>query len=353
MKRRQIFTLQVLIFFAFLLPANFFLYLNLKQKNIFPEGAIDLYEKYINSIHHMRGFEDYLGIKTNPSKLIYTKYGVEGEGGTVLMQGDSWFNFDINESAIARLNKIATEGKFQIISGGTASYSPSLMHKQFEILTRDYNIKPKTIIIHIDQTDVGDEDCRYRPKFFKTETEWGVRPENFDSKEVFEMKFFLAQQRILNSSSLALVKAFELVRLRFERYFLSSEYKNPPRCPFSKITEYLERPNEDARIWFKSRLKDYIEALVNFPGVEQVRISTHKHRRHFESDTFGQKYILDVSPYVAEVVHDIKAPRGVRIRYREITGGGAGADLFISDDPGSHLKPEHYPNFIAKLFSGA
>ena len=36
------------------------------------------------------------------------------------------------------------------------------MKLQFVILERDFNIKPDVVIAYIDQTDIGDELCRYK-----------------------------------------------------------------------------------------------------------------------------------------------------------------------------------------------
>ena len=44
------------------------------------------------------------------------------------------------------------------------SFAPSLMHKQYEILKQEFYIKPDLLIIYIDQTDIGDEFCRYKNK---------------------------------------------------------------------------------------------------------------------------------------------------------------------------------------------
>ena len=49
--------------------------------------------------------------------------------------------------------------KIGLINSGTTSYSPSLMQIQFDILEKDFNIKPNIIISYIDQTDIGDELC--------------------------------------------------------------------------------------------------------------------------------------------------------------------------------------------------
>ena len=38
------------------------------------------------------------------------------------------------------------------------------MKLQFEILKEDFNIHPDIVVAYIDQTDIGDEICRYKNK---------------------------------------------------------------------------------------------------------------------------------------------------------------------------------------------
>ena len=36
------------------------------------------------------------------------------------------------------------------------------MHAQFRILENNFGIKPNVVVIYVDQTDIGDEFCRYK-----------------------------------------------------------------------------------------------------------------------------------------------------------------------------------------------
>ena len=36
------------------------------------------------------------------------------------------------------------------------------MQLQYEILEKDFNIKPNIVVAYIDQTNIGDELCRYK-----------------------------------------------------------------------------------------------------------------------------------------------------------------------------------------------
>ena len=50
----------------------------------------------------------------------------------------------------------------QFLLAGTSSYSPSLMSAQLNTIRSHFKELPETIIAIIDQTDLGDELCRYR-----------------------------------------------------------------------------------------------------------------------------------------------------------------------------------------------
>lgn len=217
------FALQVIIFCLFLMPVNWLLSENLKTKNIFPKEAIDLYSKYVPYLHHMRPFEDYMDIHKFPMRVAYSEYvdrdSPVNEFPLVLMQGDSWFNFDlIHPVAPEFLRGVSRQKRLKIISGGTPSYSPTLMLKQFEIFTTELGIRPRFVIAHIDQTDLGDEICRYKDKFFSDKFAWGVSPEPFESRDPFNVLFFLDQQKILNTEDLAIIKYTKMGYSRLKRY---------------------------------------------------------------------------------------------------------------------------------------
>ena len=48
------------------------------------------------------------------------------------------------------------------INAGISSYSPTLMTIQYKILKNDFKINPDYVVVHIDQTDFGDDVCRYK-----------------------------------------------------------------------------------------------------------------------------------------------------------------------------------------------
>ena len=62
------------------------------------------------------------------------------------------------------LLNFAKKNNLGLINAGVTSFSPSLMQLQYEILEKDFNIKPNIVVAYFDQTDFGDELCRYKDK---------------------------------------------------------------------------------------------------------------------------------------------------------------------------------------------
>ena len=119
--------------------------------------------KYSNKIHHLRDANRW-GNKEN-GYLFSIINENNKKGKEILFQGDSWIE---SISEIKQSEKIiknfAINNNFSVYNGGITSFAPSLMHKQYEILKQEFNIMPDIIIIYIDQTDIGDEYCRYKNK---------------------------------------------------------------------------------------------------------------------------------------------------------------------------------------------
>ena len=80
-----------------------------------------------------------------------------------LLQGDSWIE-SISEykKSETLFRDYGLNKNLNFYNAGITSFAPSLMHLQYKILKRDYNINPNFILIYIDHTDIGDEFCRYK-----------------------------------------------------------------------------------------------------------------------------------------------------------------------------------------------
>ena len=95
------------------------------------------------------------------------------------------------------------------VNGGTGSYSPSLMSVQLEVLENDFNIKPNFVIAYIDQTDLGDENCRYKDnKIFKDKKLISVGNSKSLEKEIFNYNKILKFSEINLTSNSKIYKVF-------------------------------------------------------------------------------------------------------------------------------------------------
>ena len=139
-----------------------------------PKKIPDLLFQQINDlskkVHHLRRINTDKKImmnefKENNNYLIYDEFlKFDKKKTNILIQGDSWIEFLRQNKNKDYILKLIDDNKFGLISSGTASYSPSLMSTQQNILIENFNIKPDILIAYIDQTDIGDEVCRYRDK---------------------------------------------------------------------------------------------------------------------------------------------------------------------------------------------
>ena len=126
--------------------------------------AIELYDIYsAHDIHHRRWLtaRELQRIKGGPGLIAKVK---NKKGKLVLLQGDSWMEQvqEIDES-LKLFQDFSKKNDINIINGGITSYAPTLMSLQYKFLKTDFDINPSIVVIYVDQTDIGDEICRYDP----------------------------------------------------------------------------------------------------------------------------------------------------------------------------------------------
>ena len=162
-----------LLIFLIYLFLFLFIYLTvdkIKPSHLDSLEQIDFHKKYSNKIHHIRDMHalNNLFKKDQINDLLFTKINeINEKEKIVLLQGDSWmdqiiFSHDKNYPSLKLLQEYGLENKIEFINGGTSSFSPSLMNLQLDILEKDFEIFPNIVVAYIDQTDIGDENCRYK-----------------------------------------------------------------------------------------------------------------------------------------------------------------------------------------------
>ena len=152
-----------LIFFL----ANYFSKFRLAETRnqfISTEDA-EFYKYYSAKMNHLRAFEFqkkmYQDIPKKTTDFLFTSIGTGSR--EVLIQGDSWAEqLILGYPSFFALQIFSEQENLRFIVGGAGSFSPSLMQAQLRVLRDDFNMTPLVIVGIIDQTDIGDELCRYQ-----------------------------------------------------------------------------------------------------------------------------------------------------------------------------------------------
>lgn len=268
------------------------------EKIAISDEAIEFYKIHAAELHHLRDLDDgRWHLSKNPSNAIFSTIApFRKTQKNILIQGDSWA--EQFETPVSRkiLERFANEKQVGMINAGSSSYAPSVMTVQINKLRRQFNIHPTHIIAIIDQTDIGDELCRYaiRRIFDEANRLIGVRPEPFESNETYKLELFFRKQAILRSDKLALQKLLESAALKIW-HNLSKEKR---RCKWPEISRPLtqgisKKEAED----FVSAVNRYIDAVFSDGRVKSLHIIVHPHRNHFSQDP-RDKYVL----YAGELV---------------------------------------------------
>ena len=142
-----------------------------RKQFLTPEQVV-FYRKYMAELNHMRVFDFQSQMHQDAEKattdFLFSKIGNGGR--TVLIQGDSWAEqMVLGHQSFIVLQNFAEQNNIRFIVGGANSYSPSMMAVQNRLLKQDFDINPEVVVAIIDQTDSGDELCRYRSQRSKNQ----------------------------------------------------------------------------------------------------------------------------------------------------------------------------------------
>ena len=149
---------------------------------------LELHKKYSKKLHHLRNPGTLKNIDKPENYLFSTINQFSKNTDNILIQGDSWIRrTERFKEPYNLINNFSKKNNVGLITAGIASYSPSLMKLQYEILEKDFNIYPDILVAYIDQTDIGDELCRYKDKrVFDENNNLIAVKEEYYSKGTFE-----------------------------------------------------------------------------------------------------------------------------------------------------------------------
>lgn len=332
-----------------------------KDKNNFTNlKNLNFHIKLSNKVHHLRGHnwphhkremfwkkEDYLF-------TVFSKFDEDKDN--YLIQGDSWAEYIVFKDLINKsLQNIVEKRGIGLINSGISSYSPSPMKVQFEILEEKYDFKPDYLISIIDQTDIGDELCRYKHNIVEKENgtvshikrEFNTGAVMDASKYYTFSRIILENKRFINFhiTNYYFLKTFNEIKTRiFYIKKLGLQDSKSYQCRFQEIQKYLYNLNEKDKNYFKKRTQEYFDFLNSKKYLKKVFVVTFPHEKHLNGE-----YKVNVSKIINELDFNSKI---VHINFNDIIQKNQFQkdNIYGFNDPASHLKEEAHALYIKKIF---
>ena len=292
---------------------------------------LNFHQKYSKKLHHIRD-EIALNLlfkKPKVEDLLFTTINnIEDKEVIVLFQGDSWMEqltspVDDNFISVKLVQQFKSQKKVGFINAGTGSYSPSLMNLQLDVLEEDFKIFPNIVITYIDQTDIGDENCRYKNnKIYKNGTLESIQPEaQLMYRDIFNYSEIYGLSKIYLKDNSKISKTFQLINFKFKynskkngiRFYrkyisnLESDKEKLKKCYGSEIQRYLIDPNDSDIKYFEDSITEYIKKIERKKHIKKLIFVTAPHKKNFYKNSDQKSYYkLNVSDVVNSVIKNKK-----------------------------------------------
>ena len=288
---------------------------------------LNFHQKYSKKLHHIRE-EITLNLlfkKPKVEDLLFTTINnIEDKEVIVLFQGDSWMEqltspVDDNFISVKLVQQFKSQKKVGFINAGTGSYSPSLMNLQLDVLEEDFKIFPNIVITYIDQTDIGDENCRYKNnKIYKNETLESIQPEaQLMYRSIFNYSEIYGLSKIYLKDNSKISKTFQLINFKFKyslkkngiRFYrkyisnLESDKEKLKKCYGSEIQRYLIDPNDSDIKYFEDSITEYIKKIDQKKHIKKLIFVTAPHKENFDQKN---RYKLNVSDLIDGIIKNKK-----------------------------------------------
>ena len=288
---------------------------------------LNFHQKYSKKLHHIRDeiALDLLFKKPKVEDLLFTTINnIEDKEVIVLFQGDSWMEqltspVDDNFISVKLVQQFKSQKKVGFINAGTGSYSPSLMNLQLDVLEEDFKIFPNIVITYIDQTDIGDENCRYKNnKIYKNETLESIQPEaQLMYRSIFNYSEIYGLSKIYLKDNSKISKTFQLINFKFKyslkkngiRFYrkyisnLESDKEKLKKCYGSEIQRYLIDPNDSDIKYFEDSITEYIKKIDQKKHIKKLIFVTAPHKENFNQKS---RYKLNVSDLIDGIIKNKK-----------------------------------------------
>ena len=218
------------------------------------------------------------------------------------------------------------------------------MLSQLRILNRDWGINPDIIISIFDQTDIGDELCRYK-NYRVISASGDIIVKKFEKNsidEVYNYSHFLDRHKIFYSNDLKFIKIIKLLNQQIKK---KKSIKSKPKCSFDVIQNYLKKPlSIEDKKYLEDMVNQYIKNVFQYHTVDKLIIVTHPHKQHFQGI-----YKLDIGDIIEKVVEESNYKEKI-ILINFTKKNILNINDFIADDPASHLKYKiSYPKYASHI----
>jgi len=354
---------KIFIFFSFFLFGTFiyiifgifaFLDFNKNKKNLFKTYEdLNFHMKYSEKLHHLRDSNRW-GEEKND--YLFSTISKNKKGKLVLLQGDSWMEQvqEIDES-LKLFQDFSKKNDINIINGGITSYAPTLMSLQYKFLKTDFDINPSIVVIYVDQTDIGDEICRYDPsKKYKEKKVIEVKNESFTNKIYDYTKIYQYSNIDLNSDYP--LKFFRLSNFQL-KYFLIRNYnrlgeildvgwknRGTVKCRFKEIQKYLFNLDKKSKSLFSESIINYLNILEKDQNIRDVLLVSFPHKKHLTKE-----YKINVSNLIENIIQNRSYIKVTHLNFSKYIYSYKDAEkIYLQGDPSSHLNETYHSELFVK-----
>ena len=318
-----------IIFFYFL--TFFYLYIsanNELKNNFFKDTEkLNFYKKYSEIVNHVR-------LTTSPSdptttkninlnEMLFTVINKSDTGNTILFQGDSWIQQITDVKENSNYLKKSLGQNYTILGAGVSSYAPSLMSLQFKLLEENFKIKPDFLVTYIDQTDIGDEVCRYK-NLKRFDLNGNLKAVTYEKYPLFVDPFNidkiikLSEINLSNTSKIYIVQKYMNYKIMksWNRIIKMSNYKINKvvisnDCGWAQIEKQLISENINDINYFKKSVSEYFTRISKSNNLKKIYVVTHPQYKHLTGE-----YKINVSDIIDQV--SSKFPKVVHINFTKI-----------------------------------
>ena len=369
------------IIYVILFIHTFFNLHNEFQENFKSLENLNFHEKYSKKVHHIRQEKvlDWLWKKPKVEDMMFTTINkLEDKELIVLIQGDSYmqqltssayYKQDTNVELLTNgekpknisvelVQKFKSKKKVGFVSGGTGSYSPSLMNLQLDVLEQDFKILPNVVIAYVDQSDIGDEYCRYKNhRFYENGVLKSIQPESHLMwRETFNYSEIYEKSKISLKNKSKILQTFFLTNFNFKYGFVKSSIRlyrkyistnkvdkeKLTKCYWGTIEKYLIKHHDTETEYFKDQVKKYLENMKKKEHIEKIFFVTFPHKKNF-----NKTYKLNVSDVIESVVKDEKIVTHINFSKILLNDNNFNYENIYLND-GIHLNRDNHANLFMK-----